>query len=516
MVVSGTVAARAVTAKAVTALAVWAALGGAALFYGKTAGLVTVTAVFVYTLVKRRKKGALALLLGAAAGIWGLYRSAEAARPLFTLAPVSGIRVISGKIAGAPAITGGKQGRERYYRLFLEAEEVTTGGGASGDEKTACYSAQGKAIVFVPAAFIETFFPDRLYSRSGTGGMPFFVQGESVTFAVYPSGGTVREGPTVFTAEKVLAWKDPPRGDYIRGILRLQYRRLIFGWGRAGGLLLALTAASREYLDVNTAEAFTAAGLAHVLALSGMHLSIIGGGAAFLGRRLGGRKAALCCTCAGAAFFVWFAGGSPSLIRALIFLCLSVLGRVLYLPPAPVNTLSAAFLVQMILFPQDASSLSFILSYGALAGIFLAGKLLERVLAGTLPKPVLSPFAASTGAQLATAPVMVYSFGCLMPGGIIASMAVSPLVSLFLGAGIGAVFVSLLVPPLCGFLGIVLNMLCLPLEKLVFLFARIPALKIGGTTGTILVTAEVILIYVGLCFLRAAERKKLYVRFARL
>jgi hypothetical protein len=95
-------------------------------------------------------------------------------------------------------------------------------------------------------------------------------------------------------------------------------------------------------------------------------------------------------------------------------------------------------------------------------------------------------------------------------------MAVSPLVSLFLMMGICAVFLALLFPPLGEVLGMGMNLIYLPIEEMVYLFARIPVLKIGDTKGTILIVAAVILIYGGLLLLRAAKRKKVYVRFARL
>ncbi|MDR2898604.1 MAG: hypothetical protein LBU99_07275, partial [Spirochaetaceae bacterium] len=143
-----------VMSSTVTALAVWAALGGAALFYGKTAGLALVTAVFVFTCIKRRmavrprdknaalRNTAVALILGALVGGWGLYRSAESERPLVSLAPASQIRSISGEVASNAVITGSG----RYYRIFLEADEVTTGGYTNGDGKTAAYSAKGRAL----------------------------------------------------------------------------------------------------------------------------------------------------------------------------------------------------------------------------------------------------------------------------------------------------------------------------------------------------------------------------------
>jgi predicted membrane metal-binding protein len=56
------------------------------------------------------------------------------------------------------------------------------------------------------------------------------------------------------------------------------------------------------------------------------------------------------------------------------------------------DVLCLSFLIQLVIFPQDASSISFILSYLALFGILTIGKLLNpffiRIL-GTNPNPIL-------------------------------------------------------------------------------------------------------------------------------
>ena len=48
----------------------------------------------------------------------------------------------------------------------------------------------------------------------------------------------------------------------------------MYMWGSAGGLLLALLSASKEYTSSAFSDAFRLAGLSHILALSGMHVSI--------------------------------------------------------------------------------------------------------------------------------------------------------------------------------------------------------------------------------------------------
>ena len=71
-----------------------------------------------------------------------------------------------------------------------------------------------------------------------------------------------------------------------RALCRLYFKRMMFAWGSAGGLLLALLCGARDFTESETADAFRMAGLSHILALSGMHLSLFYGLAAFAGKKL--------------------------------------------------------------------------------------------------------------------------------------------------------------------------------------------------------------------------------------
>jgi competence protein ComEC len=59
--------------------------------------------------------------------------------------------------------------------------------------------------------------------------------------------------------------------------------------GPGGGLLAALAVGRREGLSVSTRDAFVRLGLAHLLAVSGLHLALVAGAAYLAARALGGR-----------------------------------------------------------------------------------------------------------------------------------------------------------------------------------------------------------------------------------
>jgi len=120
----------------------------------------------------------------------------------------------------------------------------------------------------------------------------------------------------------------------MRALLRFAFMRMLYGWGNAGGLLLALLAADKAFLPQNCTEAFRNAGLAHILALSGMHLSLIGTAALQGGRLFGHKKRALYFSLAAVCAFVWFAGSAPSLNRALGMVFIAAIGEALLKNPS--------------------------------------------------------------------------------------------------------------------------------------------------------------------------------------
>ena len=81
--------------------------------------------------------------------------------------------------------------------------------------------------------------------------------------------------------------------------------------------------------------------------------------------------------------------------------------------------------------------------------------------------------AVSAGAQLATIPVQLLMLGTFTPVGIISSVLVVPLVSLFVILGVFAVLIVLVLPESIDFFKIILNFMCNIIVVLVQFFSRL-------------------------------------------
>jgi competence protein ComEC len=136
--------------------------------------------------------------------------------------------------------------------------------------------------------------------------------------------------------------------------------------------------------------------------------------------------------------FLWLAGPRPSLLRAVLLTLLAATARASRRRTSPLNLTALAFLGMVLWNPSAIYSLSFQLSFAALIGILLAAPALSFALDGRLPRAVRLPLAAGLGAQFATAPLLAATFGIVHPIGVVATLVLAPVITLYLWAGLAA------------------------------------------------------------------------------
>ena len=147
----------------------------------------------------------------------------------------------------------------------------------------------------------------------------------------------------------------------------LRVREWVIGKYRQWGIgeeelpvLSALTLGYKGDLDKETREAYSVAGIAHVLALSGMHIGIIW----FLLRWLkGGLVIPLLWA------FAFIVGLEPSVVRAVVMCMLMELGRLSGSKVFSMNTLSVAAFFMLLYNPFYLFDVGFQLSFVAVASI---------------------------------------------------------------------------------------------------------------------------------------------------
>jgi competence protein ComEC len=273
-----------------------------------------------------------------------------------------------------------------------------------------------------------------------------FSLGQRVTIHA-PVSPSLSAGP-----ESSAAWttRDKVRTDgfssavwAFRASVRDGVTRALDGVGYPSSALLdALLIGSREDVPAPLEEAFLRTGSLHILALSGMHVTILYGIAAGLLWFVRGRWLKFLLATVALLFYQFVAGFMPSLLRATITILAGGTAMLLDRDHEPMNLLSIAGIAVILVDPFQAFTVSYQLSFLALAGILAVGPLVERGLSGVLPRVLRAPLAMSLGAQAATFPLVILVFGSWYPSGLVASLVLVPLTTAFIWAGCAWLAVS--------------------------------------------------------------------------
>lgn len=418
-------------------------------------------------------------------------------KPFSCLIRLSDIDYLQGSVAGNPK----KTASGNYSVLFTVTK--ATHNIPSGHMSS---SAVGQVRILVDADIVEAYYPGKLYSKTQKiakqqqnyskkdfkvpiveEGALLEIWGEYKNFNSLETQSKsvsdfikhANDVPLFFThALLQMGWQS--RLAQWRWYLRLAFKSVLYQWGDAGGLLLALLSGSSEYTNEKVSYNFRQAGLAHVLALSGMHLAIFSGFATLFGF-LGGKTAfarrfGVFLQLILSLTFVWFAGLSPSLVRAILSMIIGFVALWCYCKNQALSVLACAFIIQVFVFPTHVYSPAFMLSYGAILGILIASSILQPVLQRFLPQFLALPLTASLGAQIFTAPISIMLFGAIMPIGIISSIIIGPLVLVYLVCGIIFLCLCAIMPFLLYPLSGIINAFYTVIVYCVQVFALAPAI----------------------------------------
>ena len=367
--------------------------------------------------------------------------------------------------------------KDFYTRTFLDFSDYENY--LKNIESGFFSSAEGNVKIYIPTEIVEAYYPGKLYSiakNQNDSEIPIIENGLklaiNVSYLENDDENGFNTNQKSFYVKKIYCHQYESTLHFYRAYSRLILKRILYNWKEAGGLLLALVSGAKEYTSIQDQENFKKSGLAHVLALSGMHLSIF----ASLPKIFKKKNQELI-SFMFVLLFVWFAGLSPSLLRALISLMLGLFLKSINIKSDLIGVLSLTFLIQVSIFPNHILDYGFILSYGALAGLALGEKLFLPIFSKFLPKKIAADFAASVGAQGITAPITLLGFGTCSPIGILASVIVSPVANIFLSLGIFALIISILFPFLLDPIGCIMWLIYVILTSVVNFFSKFPIIK---------------------------------------
>ncbi len=264
------------------------------------------------------------------------------------------------------------------------------------------------------------------------------------------------------------------QGNLLRTYQRIGLNNTLYG------LLAALTLGYRSDLEARTKQAFSRAGVMHVMALSGFNVAIIAMALGYVllifERFVAGKVFKTAIIILVVWSFAFVTGLSPSVTRAAVMLSFVLTGNLLHRHINTYNILFASAFLLLAFSPALLADVSFQLSFSAVLGILIYHPILYRFLIfkNKLADRIWKLFTVSCAAQLSTLPLTLYYFHQFPVYFWLTNLYVIPWVSVIII--IAAVFLVIsAIHPLALLLGKILAVLLDGLYKAVSFTEMLPA-----------------------------------------
>lgn len=213
--------------------------------------------------------------------------------------------------------------------------------------------------------------------------------------------------------------------------------------GDAGGFASAILTGDRAGISQPRMEELRRSNLAHLLAISGLHMGLLTGFIFGLLRllmalvpwvalRVPTRKLAALGALGAGAFYLALSGGNVATERAFIMVAVMFCAILLDRRAISLRSVAMAAIVILALRPEALVQAGFQMSFAATVALVAVFRVLsaEREWRRSIPRwvwPVVSVIICSMVAGIATAPVSAASFNRLAEYGLIANLAAVPL-----------------------------------------------------------------------------------------
>ncbi|MGC9503022.1 ComEC/Rec2 family competence protein [Baaleninema sp.] len=292
-------------------------------------------------------------------------------------------------------------------------------------------------------------------------------------------------------------------------IVRTQVERL----GVPEGTLLSAMVLGRRAVDLpyDVRDRFVRVGLAHALAASGFHVSLILGAVLGVGRNLGDRSKFFLGS-ATLLLYVGLVGFQPSVLRAALMGLAGLLGLATRRRVNPVGALLVAATLLLLVNPLWIRDLGFQLSFLATLGLVVTVPPLVKRL-DWLP-PVVSPLLAVPVAAIVwTLPLQLYTFGQMPVYSVVVNVVTTPFLALVTLGGFVSGLAALVFPPAGSFIAWGLTYPIRGLLQIVEFFSMLPKTAIAVDKISVL---QVAILYgiLGMVWWISSREKPKFPKFA--
>lgn len=220
----------------------------------------------------------------------------------------------------------------------------------------------------------------------------------------------------------------------------------------------ALTIGDKQALAKSDKDILRDAGLSHIVAVSGAHISIFMACLSLFLRPVKNKYVQYGIFCFAAVFLMCLCAFSPSVVRACLMTVSVYIGNMFGRRADSLNSLGLVIFIMLCLNPFQAVSISFILSASATFGIILVYDRIYRfvvtkifiytnLLFSGFLEIILRAFCISLAATLFTSPAMLWAFGEINFTGILSNTICMPIIEIVFPLCIITILLGLILTP---------------------------------------------------------------------
>jgi len=265
--------------------------------------------------------------------------------------------------------------------------------------------------------------------------------------------------------------------------------------GERRDVLNAIVLGETQGLDDNLLTRFRASGLYHVLAVDGLKVAAVAGGAAALAFLVGGgRRAAELLALVATGGYVLAVGPHPAVLRAAIAAGLGSLAWLTARERDRWHALLVAAVALLAWNPNFVLDVGFQLSFAAVSAIFVLTPRIVRALEGyPVPRRLAQLIGVSTACGLATAPVTWLQFHQVSLVTVPANVVGVPVVAEMLGVALVTALLAPVAPPLAALLAQLNGWGAAFVAECARVFGGLPGAQARSPTAVAAVAAGVLL-----------------------
>ncbi len=347
---------------------------------------------------------------------------------------------------------------EVYTVSFRAGEKITPGGGSVVFSAGKLTVTGADGTVFTLKAETEIEFAaenanDALY-YAGAGDTLTFSARLTVAEKPQPSASAYYVNVAPVSRPEITAGKPGFFED-----TRLKAKALLDknAAGDTAALMYSVLFGDTDGLCLQTHTAYRISGLAHILAVSGLHVGLLAYSLQFVLRKLkAGNAAVLLVTGAVMAFYCCLCGFSPSVVRAAIMSVIFLTAKTLHKRYDPLSALAFAAVAILAFDPKAILSLSFKMSFLCMLSLIALVPVIRKLYAAKHIKRLYGrnrvtraagdAFALSAAAQIGVLPLMINYFNYAAVYNIPVNILAAPFLTLAVYLLYGSVFISLILP----------------------------------------------------------------------